>query len=972
MTPQVFVSKWQKTALTERSSAQQHFLDLCDLLGHPKPADADPEGTWYTFERGVETTGGDKGWADVWKRGYFGWEYKGKHKDLNAAYQQLLKYREALENPPLLVVCDTDRLEIHTNFTGTVKRVHTINLTSLAEPANLDALRKLFHDPQALRPGETAVGITQDAAKRIGVIADSMRARGVPPRDAAHFLMKLMFCMFAEDIELLPARLFSRLLDGAKSDPPRLARMLKTLFEAMANGGDFGADPVRRFNGGLFDAADVIPLTPGEITQLIEANRHNWADVEPSIFGTLFERTLDPAKRSQIGAHYTSRDDILTLLEPVVMAPLRREWEAVKTRCDALWLKIQAESQKAAATSAGPSQKRSKPRAEFDKRIREFRENLAHVRILDPACGSGNFLYVAINLLLDLEKEVNAYAAPRGLSQLPMVRPTQLAGIEINQYAQELAQVVIWIGYLQWKRQNGFTPDTDPVLEPFESIRCMDAIIDLTNPDAPLEPEWPEADYIVGNPPFLGGKLLRTNLGDSYVDAVFNVWRDRVRAEADLCCYWFEKSRRQIERKQCNRAGLLATQGIRGGANRETLARIQETGRIFFAESDRSWILDGANVHISMVGFEAASKAAACVLDGHAVATINTNLTATADITTARRLSVNLNQSFMGDTKGGAFDISFAKALDLLQMPNVTGKSSSDVVVPWCNGMDVTRRARDMWIIDFGVETAAADAALYEAPFEYTRAQLYSVRQENKRESYKTRWWIHVEARPAMRDALRIVDRFIVTPTVAKHRVFAWMASPTLPDHQLIAIARSDDYFFGVLHSRIHETWTRAQGTQVRERESGFRYTPTTCFETFPFPIADEAQAAAIANAAKDLDTLRNNWLNPPEWTREEILEFPGSADGPWQRYVHDVNERGIGTVRYPRVVPKDDAFAKLLAKRTLTNLYNERPTWLDLAHRRLDEAVFAAYGWPAALSNEEILERLLELNLSRAASAQA
>ena len=345
---------------------------------------------------------------------------------------------------------------------------------------------------------------------------------------------------------------------------------------------------------------------------------------------------------------------------------------------------------------------------------------------------------------------------------------------------------------------------------------------------------------------------------------------------------------------------------------------------------------------------------------------------ATADITTARRLSVNLNQSFMGDTKGGAFDISFAKALDLLQMPNVTGKSSSDVVVPWCNGMDVTRRARDMWIIDFGVETAAADAALYEAPFEYTRAQLYSVRQENKRESYKTRWWIHVEARPAMRDALRIVDRFIVTPTVAKHRVFAWMASPTLPDHQLIAIARSDDYFFGVLHSRIHETWTRAQGTQVRERESGFRYTPTTCFETFPFPIADEAQAAAIANAAKDLDTLRNNWLNPPEWTREEILEFPGSADGPWQRYVHDVNERGIGTVRYPRVVPKDDAFAKLLAKRTLTNLYNERPAWLDLAHRRLDEAVFAAYGWPAALSNEEILERLLELNLSRAASAQA
>ena len=250
MTPHEFIAKWQQAQLSERSACQQHFLDLCEVLGQPKPAAADPAGAWYTFERGVSKTGGGNGWADVWMRDHCGWEYKGKHKNLVAGYDQLLLYRESLENPPLLVVCDLDRFEIHTNFTGTVKRVYAFDLSALAAPDNLDVLRKLFTEPAALRPGRTTAAITQEAAERFGQLADGLRVRGIPAPDAAHFLMKLMFCLFGEDIGLLPGQLFTKILTGSKAAPAKLAGMLKTLFQAMSTGGYFGADEVPYFNGG--------------------------------------------------------------------------------------------------------------------------------------------------------------------------------------------------------------------------------------------------------------------------------------------------------------------------------------------------------------------------------------------------------------------------------------------------------------------------------------------------------------------------------------------------------------------------------------------------------------------------------------------------------------------------------------------------------------------------------------------------
>ncbi|MBN2476782.1 MAG: class I SAM-dependent DNA methyltransferase [Pirellulales bacterium] len=964
MTPQEFIAKWQRANLSERSACQQHFLDLCDVLDQRKPAAADPDGAWYTFERGVRKTTGEKGWADVWMRGHFGWEYKGKHKDLDAAYQQLLLYREDLENPPLLVVCDLDRFEIHTNFTGTAKQVHRFDLAGLADPDNLDLLRRLFTEPESLRPGLTTEGITRQAAEQFGLLADGMRVRGVEAHTAAHFLMKLMFCMFAEDIRLLPEKIFSRILTACKNDPQRLSRRLTALFRAMSAGGDFGADPILHFNGGLFADGDVVELRDREIEALIRVNDYDWGNVEPSIFGTLFERTLDPAKRSQIGAHYTSRADILTLLEPVVMAPLRRQWGEIRARCEKQWEKVRKTARE--AKSRKTTRRRAKaPKVvqDFERMLLDFDEHLAHVRILDPACGSGNFLYVGINLLLDLEKEVIAYAAGHGVSMLPQVRPTQLAGIEINPYAQQLAQVVIWIGYLQWMHHNGFSPPRDPVLEPIESIRLQDAILDLSDPETPKEPQWPEADFIVGNPPFLGGKLLRTGLGDEYVDKVFRLWKGRVPHEADLCCYWFEKARAHIVGGSCNRAGLLATQGIRGGANRKVLARIKNTGDIFWAESDRPWILDGAAVHVSMVGFDAGTESHR-VLDGTPVTQINPNLSADADTTAARPLAPNLNMCYMADTKGGAFDITDAYALQMLRNPNPHGKPNSDVVVPWANGLDVARRWRDMWIIDFGLGTPLDVAAQYELPFQHVEQKVRPLRANNKRKSYRERWWIHVEPRPAMRSVLHGLSRFLVTISLGKYRLFVWLLAPTLPDHQLFAFAQAEDSFAGTLNSRMHEVWALRMGTQLETRP---RYTPTTCFETFPFPEPTDDQQGAIAAAAKELDALRNNWLNPPEWTRQEVLEFPGSVDGPWARYLHDPDDRGIGTVRYPRTVPRDEDCAAKLKKRTLTNLYNQRPTWLELAQRRLDEAVLAAYGWEPDLPDEEILAKLLELNRQRA-----
>ena len=561
---------------------------------------------------------------------------------------------------------------------------------------------------------------------------------------------------------------------------------------------------------------------------------------------------------------------------------------------------------------------------------RELLERLRGVTVLDPACGSGNFLYLALRMLKNLELEIIDWASdrlalPRDETQ---IGPRSLRGIEINPYAAELARVVIWIGEIQWRRDHGHPVPHNPILPPLDVIENRDAILNLSDPSHPVEPDWPDATFIVGNPPFLGGKLMRAYLGDAYVEALFALYVGRVRAEADLVTYWFEKARAMIATGRVRRVGLLATQGIRGGASRRVLDRICESGAIFMARSDDAWILDGAAVHVSFVAFDDGRERDR-TLDGRPVAAINANLTADVDLTRARRLRENLAIAFMGDTKGGPFDVPGAVARDWLRKPNPDGRDNRDVVRPWENGLDITRRPRDMWIVDFGTSMTREEAALYEAPFEYVRREVEPTRSTNRRAAYAERWWLHVEPRTGMRAALDGLDRFLATPIVTKHRLFVWLPAGTLPDHQIIAIARDDDYTFGVLHSRVHEAWARATGTQLREVESGFRYTPTTCFETFPFPRATDEQRSAIAVAAANLDRLREGWLNP--------LHRP-----------YDLTDRE-------------------LARRTLTNLYNQRPTWLQDAHAHLDAAVLDAYSWPYSIPDEELLGRLLELNMERA-----
>ena len=931
MTPDQFAGKWGRVQLRERAGSQEHFLDICRLVGESTPAEADPSGDFFTFEKSLKKETGATGFADVWRRDCFAWEYKGLHADLSAAYSQLQLYRESLGNPPLLVVCDMDRYEVHTNFNNTVKRVYRFSNSDFPSDQSVDGtqltpvqvLRALFVEPDLLHPGKSQAKLTEEAADLLVTLAQDLRrwnaasAAPIPDQRIAKFIMRMIFCFFACDVGLLPKDAFADLIRVNMTNPDAFRRYLSELFGAMKDGGSFLMREVPQFNGGLFDDTYVPSLIADQVAKFERLNDLDWSDIEPSIFGTLFERVIDESKRKQLGTHYTSREDIELIVEPVLMRPLRTEWEQTRSRAGPYldWMGQQEEDQ-------------GFLRQRLHRILSRFQERLAGVKVLDPACGSGNFLYVSLALLKALEKEVVAFATAHGLGDfVPRVRPAQLFGIETNEYAHELASAVVWIGYLQWKYRNAFDlTGESPILQPLDNIQLKDAVVEIDDQGGAGEPDWPRADVIIGNPPFLGGKMLRRELGDEYVDTMFEVWDDRVPREADLCCYWFEKARSEVERGRARRAGLLATQGIRGGRNRVVLDRIARTGAIFWAQSDRKWTLDGAAVQVSMVGFDDDSETAR-ELDGLQVSEIYTNLrSGETDVTKARRLKENLGISFMGDTKGGPFDISEPLAKQLLAQPNPDGRLNGDVVRPWVNGLDITRRPRHMWIIDFPPGMPLEEAALYEAPFEYVAKNVKPNRIGSKRKIYAENWWLHMEPRPGMRNALSGLSRFIVTPCVSKHRLFVWLNNNTLPDHAVIAFARDDDYFFGVLHSHLHELWARSLGTQLREVESGFRYTPTSTFETFPFPEPTSEQKGEIVAAAQRLDSLRQGWLNPP-----------------------------VGAIN-----PSD------LKRRTLTNLYNDPPTWLGMAHRRLDEAVFAAYGLSPDLTDGEILAGLLELNLAR------
>ena len=859
MTPGEFIAKWRASELKERSAAQEHFIDLCRLLGEPTPAEADPTGERYCFERGARKDTGGDGWADVWKRHCFAWEYKGRHADLDAAFNQLRQYALALENPPLLIVSDMARFRIRTNWTNSVSLTHEFGLEDLADAATRDKLKWVMSDPERLRPGESRQALTERAAATFAVLAQSLRERGHEPQAVAHFVNRLVFCMFAEDVGLLPADMFTRMLQQARRQPEEFAAMARALFGAMATGGLVGFEAVAWFNGGLFDDDAALPLERPEIEMTLEAAALDWSEIDPSILGTLFERGLDPDKRSQLGAHYTDRDKIMRIVESVVVRPWLTEWEAEKTE-----IAGRLERAGAAKSQSG----RTRHREQAERRLRAFLERLRQFTVLDPACGSGNFLYLALHALKDLEHRVQLEAEAMGLQRaFPAVGPANVRGIEINAYAAELARVSVWIGEIQWMRRNGFRESRDPILKPLETIECRDAIL---TPEGG-EPEWPDVDVVIGNPPFLGGKLLNTHLGEDYVSRIFKVYAGRVPAEADLVCYWFVKAGEHVDALRAKRVGLVSTNSIRGGANRRALQTAVEGRPIFEAWSDEPWVIDGTAVRVSLVCFARPEDGSAPErrLDGEVVDAVHADLTARrgdagVDLTGVERLYRNMGVAFMGDTKGGPFDVPGEQAREWLREPaNPNGRPNSDVLGPWMNGMDVTRRPSDKWIVDFGWNMVREEAALYEAPFQHAKEHVYPMRQRNRRESYRDYWWRHVEPRQGMWRALDGLSRYIATPRVAKHRLFTWLDTRIRPDSQLIVIARDDDVTFGILHSRFHEAWSLRLGTSIGKGNDP-RYTPTTTFETFPFPgglspdvpaseYADDPQAIAIAEAAGEL-----------------------------------------------------------------------------------------------------------------------
>nr|MBA3492220.1 class I SAM-dependent DNA methyltransferase [Rubrobacteraceae bacterium] len=840
MTPQAFSAKWVDNALKESAASKEHFLDVCGLVGSPTPREADGEGEWFAFEKGVEKgaaptrAGGKKrrGFADVFLLGSFAWEYKGPDKDLDAAYDQLRLYRDALENPPLMIVSDMDRFVVRTNFND--RPVETFSFTN--EEIGSDGggsvalLRAAFVEPYSLRPGRTREAITEEVAKKFGLLAKGLRDRGEDPHRAAHFLMKLVFCLFAEDAGLLPRGLSGELVGAAVEDPEHFPRWARELFGAMASGGRVNYKPIRHFNGGLFADDVALELTREELRVLAEAARLDWGSVEPAVFGTLFERSLDPDKRSQLGAQYTGKEDILRVVEPVLMAPLRREWERVRAEVEA-----DATAEELPRDPGARTRAVNRIQRDAQERLEAFAGKVRSTRVLDPACGSGNFLYVSLSLLLDLEKEVSVFAGRYGRGPFfPEVGPQQLFGIERDPYAHELAQVSVWIGYLQWMHQNGFGSPPDPVLGPMTNVLEMDAVL-RSDGDGHAVPEWPEADVVVGNPPFLGGRRIRGVLGDRYFDALKEVYAECVSGSPDLVCYWFERARRLIEEGRLKRAGLIATQAIRNPANRGVLENIKASGDIFMAWSDRPWVLDGADVRVSMVGFDDGSEPEKS-LDGRPVAAVSARLTEGVDLAAARRLTENEGSTFQGVVMRGPFDLKPQAARAMLSAGgNPNGRPNSDVVRPRFNARDVTGHPSGTYAVDFGVDTLMEEAALYEAPFAHVAEHVYPARQRVSQASSRERWWLYERPRPEMRAALEGLSRYAVTPRVSKHRLFAWLGADVLPDTRLYVFAREDDYFFGVLHSKAHEVWALRNSPRHGVGNDP-TYSNLDCFETFPFP----------------------------------------------------------------------------------------------------------------------------------------
>lgn len=1029
-----FITRWNKNGGSERANYQIFINDLCDVLGmdKPEPSSADSRDNAYVFERRVIKSDSDgsqnNGFIDCYKRGYFILEAKAsrnptakkQERTMEAARAQADAYARALDGnaegrPVFLVIVDVGNvIELFADFTqsgGTYIAYpdatnRYIRMQDLADQAIQARLKAVWTDPLSLDPARISAKVTRDVANVLATIAKRLEQK-YTPEEVAGFLTRCLFTFFAEDAGLLPKRSFTELLQTLEkdNDPEMFVAMVGDLWRAMDKGGISSAlhKKVLHFNGKLFKQPDVLPLERDDIAALIEASRADWTQVEPAIFGTLLERALDPAERHSLGAHYTPRSYVERLVTPTLIEPLRYDWNNLKLA--ALILHQEGNTKDAVRS------------------LREFLYRLCQITVLDPACGSANFLYVALEQLKRLEDEVLDFLR-NDLEQTQntlegeglTVDPHQFLGIELNPRAAAIAELVLWIGYLQWHfRTHGHTMPPQPVLRDFKNIECRDAVLawdsieplldkhgqpqthwdgntrkqhpvtgELVPDDSarvplyryinPRPAVWPQADYIIGNPPFIGAAPMRAALGDGYVEALRSVY-PAVPDSADLVMFWWHKAAEAVRAGHSQRFGLITTNSIKQTFNRRLLQhhlQAEPPLALCFAVPDHPWVdsADGAAVRIAMtVGSREVGDGTLLLVEKEwsaggegnevtlaaNVGRIHADLRIGADVAGAVSLRANESLTSRGLMLFGAGFILEQEDADRLR--DHSGDNASAVIRPYRNGKDLTGRPRGVMLIDtFGMNVADLRSQ-FPAIYQWLAERVKPERDQNKDKAIRENWWLHGRQRPEIRQALAGLPRYIATVETAKHRVFQFLDASIAPDNKLIAIALHDAANLGVLSSRVHTLWAFAAGSTLEDRPV---YVKTTCFETFPFPDALLAQAAKIGQLAEQIDAHRKK-----------------------QQAVHV----GLTLTNVYNVLEKLRSGETLNAKEQTINTQGLVGV-LDELHNELDSVVLAAYGWsdlaPAlvgkpggltpqvekaeelAAAEETLLQRLAALNLAR------
>lgn len=983
------MGRWEGAAASEQAALQGFILDLCQALGVTPPT---PPADDYRFEYPVHVIDRDGNLAnnriDCYRAGLFALEGKATghasadDSRMRRAFGQVRTYVAHVSGnpPPYLMVLDLPRhLMVWDRWSGRYgdfSAGRRINLGTLhTRPEDIALLCDIFEQPWVRDPRARAQAVTKEIAAKLAELAAVLEVRLGDQERVARFLMRCVFSCFAEDVGLLPTGIFQRTLEAGLSGggADQVARALTSLWQTMDTGGMYGAEQLARFNGHFFQTVEALPLEPREVQLLIEAARFDWSRVEPSIFGTLLVRALDPAERHRLGAEYTPREYIERLIEPTVVEPLRERWTAVQGAV------LQLEESK-----------KKKDREKAQVELRSFHEWLRSLHFLDPACGSGNFLYVTLaavkRIELEVLNEMQRLSDGQGGLVLDEVHPRQFHGIEIKPWAREIAELTLWIGYHQFWRDThgGRTPPT-PILEDTGTLECRDAVLawdgvvhrpEKDRPDptprvrhpvtGELVPdpgarlpyyeyvgarpaEWPRADFIVGNPPYMGEKMQRDALGDGYVDALRAAYRDSVAPSADLVLYWWVKAATLVAAGYTDRAGLITTNSIAYAKNRAHISHAREQGaQVVWAVSDHPWINDveGAAIRVAMTVVARDGEGVAHLVEVderggtirvRSARALNDDLSVGADVSLVsdRPLTANRGLSWQGfKLVGDGFLLEETEAASLVRQD----PRNAVVIRPWRNGRDLATRPRHLFAIDFGLRSEA-EARDWPVLYDIVRTRVKPERDSNPDRGRRLNWWRFGRTNENLREAVHELKHYIVTLEVSRHRFFVRLSEDVAPDGALVAIGSSDDALFGVLSSTPHVQWALAAGGRLGVGNDA-RYNKKLCFDSFPFPTPATDLRTRIAALAERLDTHRKDAL-----ARDERVTMTG---------MYNVVEKLRSG---DALTPKERTIHEFAACGVLRDLHDE-----------LDRLVAQAYGWPWPLPREEILERLVALHDERVA----